>query len=230
MQNIVIDAFVYRLRMMSSDESHLQPRKPGRQRHFSLSRLDTKPSLPLEEYAGTYSHPVYGNIALCTRLPPKPIDSGFVIPDMCANLRHDFNIVYAAENSTITSSQLIAHSPRLLARDFRLQHLQADTFSISVLTLFPYGYGADKSPFAYDGVSQADTPTAAARFILGDNTESRKSGEKVNGFFASGILGDMADVEGDRLTGKGAKPLALVWFRKLSTQFPHIRACNYVVR
>lgn len=138
---------------------------------------------------------------------------------MCTNVRHDFNVVYAAENNTITSLQLIAHSPRLLARDFRFQHLQADTFSISVLTLFPHGYGADKSPFAYEGVSQGDAPTAAARFIPEDNTESRKSGEKVNGFFASGIVGDMDDVEGDRLTGEGAKPGALVWFRKLSTQF-----------
>ena len=76
-----------------------------------------------------------------------------------------------------------------------------------MLTLFPHGHGPDKSP---------DTPTAG--FILEDNTESRKSGEKVNGFFASGILGNMADVEGDRLTGEGAKPGALVLFRKLSTQ------------
>lgn len=177
-------------------------------RKASQTGSSTNVSLSIEKYAGTYFSPGYGNITLCARDP-----SGRTFTtnsETCATVLHNFALTDDAENRTITVPQLLAHSPRIFAQDLRFEHLQADTFKLEALTLFPQGYGLDETPFAYDLFS--GSMFATARFIL---DSAMFSEPRVQGFYACGILRDMADAEGNCLTGEDAKPGALVWFSKL---------------
>lgn len=189
--------------------------------HSITPQETADPSLPLESYAGTYAAADYGEITFCTLTPPgKDGPKRTAESTYCDNVREKFAIVYEAEGQNFTNSkQLIAASSRVWTEQMKMTHLTQDTFSLSILTLFTEGYGADKTPFAY---YFGESVLRTARFIVHPphayEDQLSSSAGKVMGFYVCGIIRDVDAVQGDCITGEGSAPGSLVWFFKLDTE------------
>lgn len=114
--------------------------------------------LPLSAYTGTYGNAGYGSITLC-----DPGASSFY----CKNVLADFNAVDSVGSTPWPSPtdlpQLYAAWDRLWGSHIRLVHVEDNTFNASVTTLFPAGYGADKTPFE---TAEKDEYPGAVKFVV----------------------------------------------------------------
>lgn len=92
--------------------------------------------LDLEAYAGTYSHPGYGCFTLC-----HPSSKNARCKDVIAN----YTKVFPLDDAPA----LHASWDRVWFSHLRVNVLPVRLAMITAMTLFPDGYGRDKTPFAY---------------------------------------------------------------------------------
>ncbi|CAL1697847.1 unnamed protein product [Somion occarium] len=109
------------------------------------------PPLPLEAYAGTYSHPGYGSFTLCA---PSTKTS------TCKELFSNYTTVFPSQ----PAEYLHAAWPRVwfshLRVKFHYSSQNRHAVYLDPLTLFPNGYGKDTSPFAFPSVLDIQYPAA----------------------------------------------------------------------
>lgn len=149
-------------------------------------------SLPLDDFAGTYTNLGYGTLTLCD---PNDMSS------YCSGVRADFAAVDGAYGNPSVSTELLAAWPRVWSTHVRMRHVQGTTFTPYMTSLFPKGYGEDSTPFE---TAEIGTATATAEFVI-DNG-------KVIGFGVSGLVG--GQTEGARL-GATVRERAEVWFDRV---------------
>jgi hypothetical protein len=168
--------------------------------HSITSAVGAKPttplSLPLHQYAGTYSDPGYGNLTLCT---PTPHPSPACAPVLAAwapfwNVTDPAADVLFAAISSVWISHIL------------LVHKDGDTFSLDGTYLFPEGFGKDKSPFM---TSEIVGTSATVTFWVKHADEQQASvvGAAINGFVGE-------QTERQRLGGSLAET-AEVWLQKV---------------
>lgn len=151
-------------------------------------------SLPLDDFAGTYTDLGYGTLTLCS---PNDLST------YCSEVRADFAAVDEVRGglSVATEHELLAAWPRVWSSHVRVRHVQGTTFNLYMTTLFPTGYGKDSTPFE---TAEIGTSTATAEFVLRDG--------KVIGFGVSGLVG--RQTERARL-GATVQERAEVWFDRV---------------
>jgi hypothetical protein len=93
----------------------------------------------LNDYAGTYHNPAYGDIIVC------PI-SGFEQHSTCTTVHSDYAAI-----GTLSNSSLVAYfqRPNAWAKYMSISPSghQVNTLKVELTTIFPRGYGVDMSPF-----------------------------------------------------------------------------------
>ena len=157
-------------------------------------------SAPTALYTGTYSNPGYGAFTICDSTTTS---------EYCQRVRLDFGIVdeqatsslRGSANTTSSESLLLAAWPRFWADHLRFSHIQGNQFRVDAVSLFPKGYGKDKSPFQY---SYPPEQTSIVDFVVNNG--------KVVGFGLSGTV----DVETNRQKAGGTiEQMADVWFDRV---------------
>ncbi|KAI6121290.1 beta-lactamase/transpeptidase-like protein [Pisolithus sp. B1] len=149
-------------------------------------------SLPLDDFAGTYTNLGYGTIALCG---PSDLSS------YCSGVRADFAAIDGVHGDPSVATELLAAWPSVWSSHVRVRHAQGTTFNLYVTSLFPKGYGKDSTPFE---TAEIGTSTVTADFVLDDG--------KVIGFGVSGLVG--RQTERARL-GATVQERAEVWFDRV---------------
>ena len=151
------------------------PRTPHAETGFAQAVNDAKApstlSLPLEDYAGTYYDPGYGNLTLCapTLYPSSE----------CADVLKEWS--FFEDTADATRQVLYAAISSTWISHLRLTHLAGDKFGLSGNYLFPNGYGKDKSPFLLD--EEADAAATAEFWTKSTGgTDRSVVGVAVNGF------------------------------------------------
>ncbi|KAG2041984.1 beta-lactamase/transpeptidase-like protein [Suillus americanus] len=145
--------------------------------------------LALEELSGTYANPGYGPITFC---------SPFSSSSHCQDVISDFAAVDAGKSSAPQSIQLLAAWPRICSSHIRGVHRSGNTFVVQFTSLFPEGYGRDRTPF------ETAMSAATAEFVVEDG--------KVVGFGLVGLVGQVTERERTHTT---VKDRAEVWFDKV---------------
>ncbi|KAG2033655.1 beta-lactamase/transpeptidase-like protein [Suillus americanus] len=148
--------------------------------------------LALEELSGTYANPGYGPITFC---------SPSVSSSYCQDVISDFAAVDAGKSSVSQSVQLFAAWPRIWSSHIRGVHRSGNTFVVQYTSLFPEGYGRDRTPFE---TAEIGTSEATAEFVVEDG--------KVVGFGLVGLVGQVTERERAHTT---VKDRAEVWFDKV---------------
>lgn len=161
---------------------------------------------PILSYAGTYSHPGYGNFTLCA-------EGQNSIDKYCQSVLASFRTIDAAKNTPgevlplqgRAVPQLLASWPRLWSSHLRLYHRDGNTFTMSAGQpfLFLEGYGRDKSPFQLTG------PPGAEVYI--QFSSDGQWGKRINGF---GVFERLDDALRPEKAGDTLKDRAYVWFTK----------------
>ncbi|KAL4251706.1 class-A beta-lactamase family protein [Abortiporus biennis] len=130
---------------------------------------DTRsPRLPLEAYAGTYENPGYDSFTLCA--PQNLADDSSPEDDTyCSSVLSSFAKVYPSKPPSSSSTTLYGAWDRAWSSHLRLTHRDQEAFSLSVLSLFPDGFGKDKSPFS---CSSRDDLVVNAEFVLSEDGKS----------------------------------------------------------
>lgn len=122
----------------------------------------TTPELPLDAYAGTYSNLGYGNFTLCS-----PSSNSSASDEYCTSTFSDFAKVFpdsppSSENGLYgTWARIWANHIRALPttpsvnssvdgnNQTYIDEINSNTFTLLFVTLFPFGYGKNSTPF-YD--------------------------------------------------------------------------------
>ncbi|KAI6121289.1 beta-lactamase/transpeptidase-like protein [Pisolithus sp. B1] len=146
-------------------------------------------SLPLNDFAGTYTNLGYGTIMLCS-----PNDSS----SYCSGVRADFAAIDGVHGGPSVATELLAAWPRVWSSHVRAQHVQGTIFNLYMTRLFPKGYGKDPTPFE---TAKIGASAVTAEFVFEDG--------KVIGFGVSGLVG--RQTEHARL-GATVQERAEVWF------------------
>jgi hypothetical protein len=146
-------------------------------------------STPIDALAGTYTNDGYGTISFCTRSSTE---------DACKDVLSAFG---SLANVNSTSDVLYASYPRVWASHARGVRQQGNLFALSMITLFPQGYGDDKSPF--------EVPSGAT---FPAEFEVDADGKSVRGFGLYGILSKSITSHGGNLT---VEDVADVWFKRV---------------
>ncbi|KAI6135848.1 beta-lactamase/transpeptidase-like protein [Pisolithus thermaeus] len=149
-------------------------------------------SLPLDDFAGTYTNLGYGTITLCG---PNDLSS------YCSGVRADFAAIDGVHGGPSVPTELLAAWPSVWSSHVRVRHAQGTTFNLYVTSLFPKGYGKDSTPFE---TAEIGTSTVTAEFVVEDG--------KVIGFGVSGLVG--RQTERARL-GATVQERAEVWFDRV---------------
>lgn len=157
---------------------------------FGGLQADPKPpTLPMDEYIGTYTDLGYGNITLCSSTSTSPD---------CLRVLQDF----ATVDSPITKPDTLyaAHSS-VMSTHLRLRHVSEENFRLSYTYLFKDGYGKDTRPFEWLEPGR----DSLAQFVLSED------GSTVIGF---GVLGARAKAADWKERGMRVQDVAEVWFAK----------------
>ncbi|KAH7908433.1 beta-lactamase/transpeptidase-like protein [Hygrophoropsis aurantiaca] len=149
--------------------------------------------LPVENYTGYYASPGYPSLMLC-----DPSSS----TERCKSLLAQYSRVDSAKNHT--KPYLIAEWTGFWNKHVRLEYQANGLFSTEFITLFPYGYGADKTPFMVDVFPDINT---IAEFVVQDNSV------EVVGFGLFRTEGFETERE---KRGRSVQEKADVWFTKVS--------------
>ncbi|TDL29087.1 beta-lactamase/transpeptidase-like protein [Rickenella mellea] len=135
----------------AKDPSKGKPDLPPRHQNSSTP-------LPLESYGGTYGDAGYGSFTLC---PPN--GTSFY----CQQVLADFKLVDNAHSDPPAPPQSIPQLfgawERMWGSHIRLVHHEENIFNISLTSLFPNGYGADKTPFE---TSEQDQYVGHVEFVV----------------------------------------------------------------
>lgn len=140
--------------------------------------------LPLHAYEGTYSHPAYDSITLCSHMSTS---------HHCTRVVSDFKKVYPR----LGSFDLFAEWPRLWVKHAHLRPQAENRFEVAPTTLFPDGYGNNKTAF-----SQWLYQTYAGEFVVRNGT--------VRGL----VLAESFESLPDLGTGRDLNDVADVYFEK----------------
>ncbi|KAI9567885.1 beta-lactamase/transpeptidase-like protein [Boletus coccyginus] len=164
----------------------------------SSSVVRTEPNahsavLSLDAFAGTYANPGYGSLTLCS---PSSVSSH------CAEVQSNFSIVDRVQGNSNPSGDLLAAWSLVLASHLRMRHQGGSIFGIYFTSLYPNGYGKDKTPFEIRGVG---TPDGLAEFVIEDGG--------VVGFGISGTVGRVTERE---RTHESVRDRAEVWFDRVT--------------
>ncbi|KAG1805214.1 beta-lactamase/transpeptidase-like protein [Suillus subaureus] len=148
--------------------------------------------LTLEEFSGTYANAGYGAITFCS---PSGSTS------YCQDVISDFAAVDGGKSSAPQTVQLFAAWPRIWSSHIRVVHRSGSTFVVQYTSLFPEGYGRDRTPFE---TAEIGTSEATADFVVENG--------KVVGFGLVGLVGQLMERERTQATVKNR---AEVWFDKV---------------
>lgn len=161
-----------------------------------ISSQATSPlTLSLEDYAGTYTNPGYGNETLCS---PQSKSSH------CTSVLQTFA---PFENFTSSPPTLYASHKSIWASHLRIKHEFADNFNVVLTYLFPEGYGKDTSAFETWETGEGE---ARAMFVV-----DRSGGKaRVVGFGLFG-LGSPGEVTERERIGGNVEETADAWFVKI---------------
>lgn len=112
-------------------------------------------TLDVDALAGTYTHPGYGTLTLCSPSSPS---------SYCAHVRSEFAVV-DHEGDTGAVPDLLAAWPRFWTSHVRMRYRQAGhhAFDVYFTSLFPNGYGKDQTPFEW---TEFDVPYGTAEFVV----------------------------------------------------------------
>jgi CubicO group peptidase (beta-lactamase class C family) len=160
-------------------------KKPVTRAHENVTGLE----LAIEEFSGTYMNAGYGPITFC---------SPFGNSSYCQGVISDFAAVDAGKSSAPQSVQLFAAWPRIWTSHIRSVHLSGNTFVVQFASLFPEGYGRDRTPF------ETTFAEVTAEFVVEDG--------KVVGFGWVGLVEQLTERERTHTT---VKDRAEVWFDKV---------------
>lgn len=163
------------------------PTTPGLGAQGTQQESRVPASLPLEQYAGTYTHAAYGSITFYTQ-STHSTDGQDVIAAYaaCSELVEDGSALYGAW-------------PRMWSSHIRLRQHSKDVFLLSHSYLFPEGYGTNHAPFAYRQLGDMEVPV---EFLVRDG---------VVGF---GILDVIFDPRRKPKTDGDVEHRADVWFAR----------------
>jgi CubicO group peptidase (beta-lactamase class C family) len=166
-------------------EPNASEKKPVTRAHENVTGLE----LAIEEFSGTYMNAGYGPITFC---------SPFGNSSYCQGVISDFAAVDAGKSSAPQSVQLFAAWPRIWTSHIRSVHLSGNTFVVQFASLFPEGYGRDRTPF------ETTFAEVTAEFVVEDG--------KVVGFGWVGLVEQLTERERTHTT---VKDRAEVWFDKV---------------
>ena len=98
---------------------------------------------------GMYSHPGYGKFRLCS-------SEGHPTDEYCQDVNKSFEIINSSRtrdtfDDQVKTPQLLALWPRTDSTHLRLTHYRSNVFRAYTPTIFPNGFGTDKSPFQVNG-------------------------------------------------------------------------------
>ncbi|KAG2141566.1 beta-lactamase/transpeptidase-like protein [Suillus cothurnatus] len=182
---IVDAALNLRSKPSSPIEPNASEKQPVTCAHENVAGLE----LTIEEFAGTYINAGYGPITFC---------SPFGNSSYCQGVISDFAAVDAGKSSAPQSVQLFAAWPRIWTSHIRSVHLSGNTFVVRFASLFPEGYGRDRTPF------ETTFAEVTAEFVVEDG--------KVVGFGWVGLVEQLTERERTHTT---VKDRADVWFDKV---------------
>lgn len=111
----------------------------------------------LHMYAGTYTNPGYGNITLCASSHDSP---------HCTEVFAKFAAVADIRNDTLYAAWL-----RVWISHLRLQHQKDHLFAARGSTLFPNGYGMDRSPFEIRFNATLEDVPDTVQFVMDSREE-----------------------------------------------------------
>ncbi|KAG2128999.1 beta-lactamase/transpeptidase-like protein [Suillus clintonianus] len=148
--------------------------------------------LALDEFSGTYTNAGYGPITFCS-------SSGS--SSYCQDVISDFTAVDSAQSSAPQSPQLFAAWPRIWSSHIRGVHQSGNTFLVQYTSLFPEGYGRDRTPFE---TAEIGTSEVTGEFVVEDG--------KVVGIGLVGLVGQVTERERTHTT---VKDRAEIWFDKV---------------
>lgn len=164
------------------------------QKDSSTSAAEPLPA-NLEAFSGTYTNPGYGTVSLCTT-------------ESTSRYCRDVLTSFAPFIKKPSPPELYAAWQRVLSTHVRLTHRSAAEFSVQVTSLFPEGYGANKTAFETNESGQSE---ASAVFIL----EGEGNKAEVRGF---GIEIDAEAVEARKRAGaRDVRDWADAWFEKVKS-------------
>jgi hypothetical protein len=159
----------------------------------TTTNKDTQPIEP-NTLAGTYYDPAYDTLILCSTKKPS------------SECRDTLSSFTALQNGSLNPAQLYGYFPK---RKFWAKHVRLTplpTFNVTsrydfeAMTVFPEGYGANKTPFAH---AAARTVKVRAQFQLNH--------DKVEGMGLFNYTGAPLERE---MTGKTVEEKAEVWFKR----------------
>lgn len=171
-------------------------REDHRSRKTSPSASPTKASrmnvLSLEAYAGTYIDPAYGSFTLCA-----PTSTSQYCDSVISTFR--------AVNSSITDKPvLLGRWKRVFADHIHLVRTDDEhRFLLDLPSLFPEGYGRDKTPFQSSLLGH-DPDGPNVQFVV--------ENQEVVGLGLFGLIGE--ETERQRV-GKTVEGRAEAWFRRV---------------
>lgn len=163
----------------------------------SQNNSSTALSLPIANYSGTYTNKGYGTFTLCDASGSGTISS------YCAQVLSDFDAVDSVTTTPrSTSHQLFAAWSRLWSSHIRLVHSGGNRFNISPTSLFPDGYGRNRSAFE----KTEPFNSAMVEFVVKDG-----------GVVGLGWVGTVDDtpITKRQRQGGGVESEADVWFDKI---------------
>ena len=126
--------------------------------------------LSLDVFTGTYANPGYGFFTLCS---PSSMSS------YCAKVQSDFAIVDGVQGSPNPYLDLPMKWPRVCSSHMHMRHKLGSTFEMYFMSLYPFGYGKDTTPFETKVIG------VMAEFVIEDG--------QVMGFGISGLIGRLTE-------------------------------------
>lgn len=161
--------------------------------------IKSQPSTDVESLAGTYTDAGYGTVILCSAAHPSN-DCKSVLGNYSTLGPLDKNSVYGYFSPEKFWAKTISLTP-MTPSNLSSVEAAAQTFSFEATSIFPTGYGANKTAFEYPYTRRKDV---RAEFTRGGDG-------KVKGFGLFGIAGPVLEREVD---GKTVEEKAEVWFAK----------------
>ncbi len=148
-------------------------------------------AVPIAEFAGTYSSAGYQDLTLCD---PKASSNATVCEDV-------LDIFGKFDDLSASNGTLYAVFDNIVTSHVRFRRLSNTTFSAQTTSLYPNGYGRDKSAF------ELEVPTVAAGIVEFVFENDRLVGAGLN------FGGD--DVSMRIRAGGGIKETSEVWYGKV---------------
>ncbi|KAH7890288.1 beta-lactamase/transpeptidase-like protein [Phlebopus sp. FC_14] len=181
------------------------PTSPSSSPNSSRSKKTTTTSehhtrnltLPIDNFAGTYTNPGYGTLTLCSPASKSAY---------CSQVQQDFTAVDTAaqdgRSAQASTPELLAEWQRVWSSHIRMRYHHDLLFEIEFTSLFPNGYGKDTTPFE---TGEIGTSEGVVEFVV--------EGDEVVGFGLRGLVGQLTERE--RIY-TSVRDRAEVWFDRVN--------------